>query len=315
MGTTRILVVGDVHGHLQLALCVAARWQEELRAEFDAVLLCGDVGVFPDVSKLDRATLRHAERNPCEIEFPLQWATEPPAPWLDSIFLPKEDGGLGLLCPVAMVHGNHEDFDHLASLVQGRPPAEAVPMGNLPAVDPGLRIRYIPSGWKAATPSGLVVAAVGGIEDNRRKPGRHPLAWIDEGAVLNLAAGGPTDVLITHQGPSGAQEDHGSETLQILLDAQVASLWFHGHSVRNPDPPQTGRTRVVPLDDIPFSGSGARGGEAGEGGWAIASFEDGTVQAAREKPPFLSDFNLNRWRRRKDGLLICPPLAYLRSWE
>ena len=59
-----IAVVGDTHGHLQLALCVLARWQIELGAAFDAVLLCGDVGSFTDDEELDNATRAHAGRNP-----------------------------------------------------------------------------------------------------------------------------------------------------------------------------------------------------------------------------------------------------------
>ena len=47
-GPGTIAVVGDVHGHLQLALCVLARWQHVLGAKFEAVLLCGDVGTFTE---------------------------------------------------------------------------------------------------------------------------------------------------------------------------------------------------------------------------------------------------------------------------
>ena len=36
-----IAVTGDLHGHLQLALCMLARWQRELGERFEIVLLCG----------------------------------------------------------------------------------------------------------------------------------------------------------------------------------------------------------------------------------------------------------------------------------
>jgi len=80
-----IAVVGDTHGHLQLALCVLARWQRELNVRFEAVPLCGDVGTFTDDDQLDNATRRHGKANPCELEFLTQWATKPQAPWLESI--------------------------------------------------------------------------------------------------------------------------------------------------------------------------------------------------------------------------------------
>jgi predicted phosphodiesterase len=64
---TDILAIGDVHGHLQAALCVAARWQRELGIAWDAVLLAGDIGTFTDESQLDEATRRHGEKEVLEI--------------------------------------------------------------------------------------------------------------------------------------------------------------------------------------------------------------------------------------------------------
>src|SRR5688572_29469013 len=92
-------ILGDLHGHLQLACCTLARWQRDRGRPFDAVFLCGDVGTFTEESQLDSATRSHARDNPCELEFLTQWSTRPPAPWLDRIFR-QEPEGLGLSCPV-----------------------------------------------------------------------------------------------------------------------------------------------------------------------------------------------------------------------
>src|SRR5438105_526999 len=51
-----LAVVGDCHGHLQLALGALARWQQELGCRFEAVFLCGDVGTFTQEGQLDSAT-------------------------------------------------------------------------------------------------------------------------------------------------------------------------------------------------------------------------------------------------------------------
>lgn len=53
-----LCAIGDVHGHLQLGLAVAARWQRELGIRFEAVLLCGDIGSFTDDRQLDSTTRR-----------------------------------------------------------------------------------------------------------------------------------------------------------------------------------------------------------------------------------------------------------------
>ena len=171
-----ICAVGDVHGHLQLALCVAARWQRELGVSFDAVFLCGDVGAFTAEDQLDSATRSHARSNPCELEFLRQWSAEPPPEWLARIFQPLDTGGLGLSCPVAMVHGNHEGFEHLEQLVPDAPPEAPPKMEDLPALDTAGHLRYLPSGWQCLTPGGLRVAGIGGVEPNQRRAAYHSMA-------------------------------------------------------------------------------------------------------------------------------------------
>lgn len=141
-----IAVVGDVHGHLQLACCALARWQKELGEQFDAVLLCGDVGTFTNFSQLDNATCGHAKSNPRELEFLTQWSTMPQAPWLDAVFKPEADGGLGLTCPLIMAHGNHEGFAHLERLVSDQIPKEPIELVDLPTVDTNGHLRLLPSG-------------------------------------------------------------------------------------------------------------------------------------------------------------------------
>jgi predicted phosphodiesterase len=315
MGTSRtnICVIGDTHGHLQLALCVAARWQLELRISFEAVLICGDVGSFTEDAQLDSTTRRHGKANPCELEFLTQWSTTPPAPWLSAIFNATADGGLGLTCPVIMVHGNHEGFTHLARLVPNAKPAEPVPPVELPTVDMGGHLRLLPSGWRTKFESGCVVAGVGGIEEGQRFAKYHDMAYLDHDAVLSLMDK-HVDLLITHQGPSGVQAEKGSENLQVLLDHEIAQVWCHGHSIVNPEVVCSGphaRTTVVPLEDIAFPGKGQNADEPGAHGWCVLAINDGRVDVMRKTPSFLREFRRHRWCKTADGLLIAPPLADL----
>jgi hypothetical protein len=112
-----------------------------------------------------------------------------------------------------MVHGNHEGFAHLQTLVSPQIPDEPAELLTLPAVEPGRHIRYLPSGWRCRTPSGLVVAGVGGIERNQRRVNYHEMVYIDQDAVAHLLGQPAVDVLITHQGPSVLQGQSGSDTL------------------------------------------------------------------------------------------------------
>lgn len=222
-----VCAIGDIHGHLQLAFCLAARWQKAAGAPFDIVLLCGDVGSFTHESQLDNATRRHARTNPCELEFLLQWAATPPPPWLDKIFQPIELGGRGLACPVVMVHGNHEGFTRLESLVTSPMSSEIVEVADLPGVDSSGRIQYLPSGCRCRTPGGLIVGAVGGIEEGQRRAEYHELAYVEDEAVLRIVDGPNLDVLITHQGPATTQ---GAATVRNASTFDKSNL----SSVRTP---------------------------------------------------------------------------------
>jgi hypothetical protein len=308
-GTT-LAVVGDVHGHLQLALCVLARWQAELGVRFDCVLLCGDVGTFTDGSQLDNATVRHARSNPCELEFLSQWSVAAPPPWLAHLFLPRATGrGLGLECPVVMVHGNHEGFAHLEGLRRGRPPARPVEAAALPAVDTDGYVRFLPSGWTTVAPGGCVVAGVGGIERGQRRAEYHPMAYIDDAAVESLCAAAPVDVLVTHQGPAALQGDLGSPTLDLLLECGAARSWFHGHATPNPDIVRAGTCTVVPLGDVAFGGRGNRAEDPGLDGWSYARVTADAVDVVRETPPFWREYRPGKWKVLPDGLLVCPDLV------
>ena len=46
-----------------------ACWQREQSTVFEAVFLCGNVGVFTSDNQLDKATRRLGKTNPCELEF------------------------------------------------------------------------------------------------------------------------------------------------------------------------------------------------------------------------------------------------------
>jgi hypothetical protein len=275
------------------------------------VLLCGDVGTFTEDSQLDNATRRHARENPCELEFLHQWSVDPQPVWLQRIFRPLDQEGCGLECPVVMVHGNHEGFTHLAKLVPSRFPDGLVAMAALPAVDSGGHIRYLPSGWQCVSPGDILVGGVGGIEKGQRRADYHPLAYVDDQAVLRLADGPKLDVLITHQGPATTQVDGGSPALDVLLEARIAKVWFHGHSIRNPDMVTGGRygaMTIVPLGDAAFPGKGAHADDPGEDAWARVCFEP-SLFVERKRPDGWRELRRRRWLIRADGQLVCPILA------
>src|SRR5258708_14690767 len=123
-----------------------------------------------------------------------------------------------------MVHGNHEGFARLETLYARRNrPAEAVPLDRLPAVDTDGHVLFLPPGWRTVMAEGYTVGGVGGMEAGQRRAKYHPMAYIEDDAVQHLLLEDPSDLLLTHQGPARVQgAEHGSPTLDLLLDARLA---------------------------------------------------------------------------------------------
>src|SRR5215469_263157 len=102
-----IAVFADVHGRLLLAFKLCARWQHETGEKIDLILQAGDLGAFPEMSRLDRATIKYAERDATELGFMQHFLHHDPqvARILDQT-----------CCPMIFVRGNHEDHIWLDKL-------------------------------------------------------------------------------------------------------------------------------------------------------------------------------------------------------
>jgi len=83
---------GDVHGNLDQLYALVERMEEELGRRVDLVVQVGDLGVWPDPSRVDRATRAHDGPG----EFHRWWRSGGAAPR-----------------PTIFVPGNHEDFQFL----------------------------------------------------------------------------------------------------------------------------------------------------------------------------------------------------------
>lgn len=305
-----ICVIGDVHGHLILALAMAARWQKELNLKYEAIFLCGDVGTFTKQSQLDSTTRRHAKTNPCELEFIYQWSQCPQPEWINKIFLPFEEGGLGILCPVIMIHGNHEGFEHLEKLRLDGFRLEPLSVDELPIVDSAGFIKYLPSGHVFRTVSGLLVGGIGGIQIGSRYAEYHNMAFIDEDAVENLLFFGRLDLLISHQGPAVVQGEEGAAILDLLFHEKLAEVWCHAHSIPNPVIKSYDgnlNTLIVPLGDVAFTKTNGYLDSPGENAWSIIQFSEG-INVIRGKPDFWRDFRFKKWKLVNENMFVLSEL-------
>jgi hypothetical protein len=67
MSVSHYLIFGDLHGRILPAFCLAMAWEREHGIRLDGLLQVGDLGYFPDPSRLDKATARHAAHDPMEL--------------------------------------------------------------------------------------------------------------------------------------------------------------------------------------------------------------------------------------------------------
>ncbi len=247
MTVSTYLVFGDLHGRVLPAFRLALAWQRDHGARLAGLLQVGDLGYFPDLSRLDKATRRHAERD--TLELGTQLVTEPNRQ-ADAVFAEAD-------LPEALwfTAGNHEDHDALERLAHGR----AATPDDFP-VDYYRRVRCLRDGRVAVLPGGLRVGALWGIDDRapmaRRRYG--PQARIRQRSATALC-GESFNVLLTHESPRDAMLlDSGSDAISAVIDLARPHFAFFGHYHGKGRLAECdfGRTRVFHLAGLELRGPG-----------------------------------------------------------
>jgi hypothetical protein len=214
-----IAVFADVHGRILLALRLCARWQHETGETIDLILQAGDMNIFPNRSRLDKAAARFAAQDPTELGFMTdfyQRGTEPLVP----------ETLAELSCKLVFVRGNHEDQGWLDELER------ATPEPKFP-VDAYECLWCLKSGepWSFTGADGTTISVlgIGRIGPTTDRPRQHPNTHLQEykEAKLRRQVGIPVDVLLTHDAPP--RGEGGLPIMRTLLDANRPAYHFYGH--------------------------------------------------------------------------------------
>ena len=211
------LVFGDLHGRVLPAFRLASCWARDHGRPLAGVLQVGDLGYFPDLSRLDKATLRHAKDDPLELG---TLDVVQPNELADRAFDdPHAPPGLWFTA------GNHEDFDELERLARssGRQPDFVV--------DAYGRVRGIKDGEVLGFADGPRAGAVWGVDGDgpHARQNLPPRGYIQERAIDRLLAA-EFDVLLSHDGPADAKRvGYGSELLRHLVELAQPAFSFFGH--------------------------------------------------------------------------------------
>lgn len=235
------LVFGDLHGRILPAFRFASYWSRRHQRTLVGLLQVGDLGFFPDISRIDKATLQHAKDDPLELGT-LDVVSRTKI--ADQVF--DDDPA----CPPGLwfTAGNHEDFHELERLARAS--------GHQPdfAVDAYCRVWGIKDGhvvtlpkpqtwWDAEPPKvanastetssqhTIRIAAVWGVDGDGANARQNlpPRGYIDHAAIDRLSWE-KFDVLLSHDAPFEAKRlGYGSRSLCALIELTQPRFAFFGH--------------------------------------------------------------------------------------
>jgi hypothetical protein len=280
------LVFGDLHGRILPAFRLALAWQREHKEPLAALLQVGDLGYFPDAGRLDKATKRHAEKDPLELGAQLIAVRSREA---DAIFAEPD-------LPEALwfTAGNHEDHALLDSLVH----SAGCTRDDFP-VDYYQRVRCVRDGHIVTLPGGLRVGALWGIDDQapnarRKTPPRGRISQ-RSATVLSYET---FDVLLTHDSPRDAMiAGAGSDAITAVIQlARPAFAFFgHYHGEGRLEACDFAPTQVFHLHGLEFR---ERGGCAEPGSVGVLRWGEAEGRFEYVDPAWLRTCTRHNWRHR-----------------
>lgn len=222
-----IAIFADLHGRILLAFKLCARWQKETGEKIDLILQAGDLGAYPDMSRLDRATHKYAARDATELGFMHYFCTYDPEV---AAMLAETD------CPMIFVRGNHEDHIWLNELEQAEE-------GPIFPIDVYQRVFHLKTGLPWTFQQGseqITVLGIGRVNPPDDEPERHLQKYIQPYEAERIARmeKGPVDVLLTHHSRTDfvllergvkIKASTGMQEIEYILDLFQPSYHFFGH--------------------------------------------------------------------------------------
>jgi hypothetical protein len=283
MSTAVYLVYGDLHGRVLPAFRLAAVWAREHSVPVAGILQVGDLGYFPDLSRLDKATLRYASDDPMELG--VQFVVQPSAE-ADAVF-----GEPNVPERLWFTAGNHEDFEALEQCGSRR-------ASNF-AVDAYQRVYCIGDGQVTELPGPLRVGALWGVDGDApiRRQNAPSRGRINARSATQLAYD-CFDVLLTHDSPRDALiPNAGSAAIRdIIRTAQPAFAFFgHHRGTGRQVVGEYGKTQVYHLSGLEMRKHGVHAEEASVG---VLTWDGETGTFQYLDSAWLRTFTRQNWRHR-----------------
>ncbi|MFV0327629.1 MAG: metallophosphoesterase [Bacteroides xylanisolvens] len=278
----KIAIFADIHGKILLPFKMVDAYQKQYGEKIDLILQCGDMGAFPDIDKLDKATIKHAKRDMQELGFSKQFL------YINrdiEQFLNELD--IDMIC----VRGNHEDHDYLDEK-EGKATDFRYP------IDCYHRVFVCKSGitqsyWKDGEE--LVFMGIGRIGDRKQRDDKRFIQEYERREIKRaLHQGHKIDILISHDISSEmTSPGFGMDELRPVLNQLRPFAHFFGHTGKpyKVELDENKQTFSVKIKELEFDVSGS----LPEGCMFILEKINGVIEGDPVSIDFLRQFNKHTW--------------------
>lgn len=242
----KIALFSDIHGKILLPFKLVDLYQKETGRKIDFILQCGDIGAYPNIENLDKATIKHAQYDRDELGFHDDFtkANKEIKAFLDAL-------NINMIC----VRGNHEDHDFLDSLEKENSQNSLFP------IDIYNRVFVCKSGCKQTLEKEnevLNFVGIGRIGDRKGRTEKRFIQNYERKEIKKLLKTKDTfDVLITHD-KDDSQSGYGMAEIREVLDNVIFHYHFYGHT-GEPYKEETdfnGITQSIKIKELEFNESG-----------------------------------------------------------
>ncbi len=215
----KVAIFSDIHGKILLPFKLVDLYQKGTNEKIDFILQCGDMGCYPNIDNLDKATIKHAKNDRDELGFYDYFVKDIPE---IRIFLDKLN--IDMIC----VRGNHEDHEYLDKL-------EKESKESRFSIDIYNRVFVCKTGYKQELKLGeetLNFVGVGRIGDRKERTNNRFIQEYEKKKIKELIKENKDifDLLITHDKDDSSQRGYGMKEIRELLDNVIFKYHFYGHT-------------------------------------------------------------------------------------
>ncbi|WP_394665454.1 metallophosphoesterase [uncultured Chryseobacterium sp.] len=242
----KIALFSDIHGKILLPFKLVDLYQKETGSKIDFILQCGDIGVYPIIENLDKATIKHAQYDRDELGFHDDFTKENPE--IQSFL---NELNINMIC----VRGNHEDHDFLDRLEKENPDQSIFP------IDIYGRVFVCRSGLEQTLETEdeiLHFVGIGRIGDRKGRSEKRFIQDYERFEIKKLLKTNNTfDVLITHD-KDDSQSGYGMPEIREVLDNVIFQYHFYGHTGEpfREETDVNGITQSIKVRELEFNENG-----------------------------------------------------------